>query len=181
MIAAAESLTNQDGTNTLLMSPLMYDTFSLRPTREADADFCRVLFTLVRTDELRAHDWDAAVREQFMAPQYAAHQAHLAADAGAIDRIVQAGARPIGRLVVFRRVDELHVADISLLPDWRRHGIGTRLLTDLQAEARAAGAALRLFCQRTNPAAHLYRRLGFVEDGGNGTHLRLAWRPETSR
>jgi RimJ/RimL family protein N-acetyltransferase len=52
-------------------------------------------------------------------------------------------------------------------PEYRRRGLGTRLLQAVIDATKAAGCLrLELSVYTTNPAAHaLYRKLGFVEEG----------------
>jgi len=51
---------------------------------------------------------------------------------------------------------------LSVLPEHRRQGIGTALMTQLFAELRQRGyARTSLAVQKANPAARLYLRLGY--------------------
>ncbi|MGH7898232.1 MAG: ribosomal protein S18-alanine N-acetyltransferase [Candidatus Binatia bacterium] len=63
--------------------------------------------------------------------------------------------------------DELHVLNVTVHPEWRRRAIGRRLITEVIAEARAAGAVSALLeVRRHNAAARaLYDRVGFGEVG----------------
>jgi len=63
---------------------------------------------------------------------------------------------------------------MAVMPGWRGQGIGTRLLAALLAAAAEHYAAVSLSVQADNPAARLYRRLGFqvVEDGGTWYTMR---------
>ena len=58
----------------------------------------------------------------------------------------------------------------------RNRGIGTRLLRELQEEARSAGKPLRIHVERFNPALRLYERLGFRQTEDKGIYLFLEWR-----
>lgn len=65
---------------------------------------------------------------------------------------------------------------IGVEPEWRRSGIGTRLLDALIEGARQRGLqALSLSVERANPAKRLYGRVGFVElaDVGGSTTMLL--------
>ncbi|MCZ2127931.1 MAG: ribosomal protein S18-alanine N-acetyltransferase [Anaerolineales bacterium] len=64
-------------------------------------------------------------------------------------------------------VDELHVATIATLPNYRGRGIAKQMLIHALTAARAEGAiCATLEVRETNEAAqNLYRGLGFVEDG----------------
>lgn len=57
----------------------------------------------------------------------------------------------------------------------RRRGVGTELLQTLIEEAkRSARPALSLSVEADNPAASLYRRLGFVEVSNTGGSITMA-------
>ena len=75
--------------------------------------------------------------------------------------------RIAGMVVSWIIVDELHIATIATHPDFRRMGIGARILTEALAEGRAAGARLAfLEVRATNEAAQaMYRKFGFEVTG----------------
>lgn len=72
-----------------------------------------------------------------------------------------------GRLVGYggfwHILDEIHISNIAIHPDYRRRGLGKMLLTHLLEEAVARGAAkASLEVRRSNTAArHMYEKLGF--------------------
>lgn len=70
---------------------------------------------------------------------------------------------------------------ISVLPEYRGRGVGSRLMRDMIAWLRRDGAArASLSVQRSNPARHLYERLGFetVKAGSDELVMKLELRPE---
>lgn len=79
----------------------------------------------------------------------------------------------VGRLYVDRWTREIRIMDIALLPEHRGAGIGTRLLRELQEEARAAGKALSIHVEKFNPALRLYERLGFRAREDKGVYLLM--------
>ena len=85
--------------------------------------------------------------------------------------------RPIGRLIVDRRDDEIHLVDITLLPASRGRGIGGALIVELCREGARGGQPVRLQVERRNPALRLYRRLGFVEIGDENVYALMEWAP----
>ncbi len=91
--------------------------------------------------------------------------------------VVLADGRPIGQLRVDRAAAELRLVDISLLPEYRSRGIGTRLLTALQDEARERDQPLTLSVFAHNRARRFYARLGFTETGVEGAHIAMRWQP----
>jgi ribosomal protein S18 acetylase RimI-like enzyme len=84
---------------------------------------------------------------------------------------------PAGRLLVLRLADEIRLADISILPEYRNAGIGRKLIEDLLVEAAVAGKPVRLHVEKSNRARRLYERLGFVEIGDTGSHFFMEWLP----
>ena len=82
--------------------------------------------------------------------------------------IIEVQGVPAGRLYADRCKTEIRIIDIALLPEHRRAGIGTKLLRELQDEARTAGKALTIHVEKFNPALGLYHRPGFqlIEDKG---------------
>ncbi|AOY00626.1 GNAT family N-acetyltransferase [Jeongeupia sp. USM3] len=72
----------------------------------------------------------------------------------------------------------IYIRNIALLPEFRRKGVGTRLIKALQAAAAARGVPLALGVFRTNAAARqLYERLGFVNTSETTTHIEMVWLP----
>lgn len=75
--------------------------------------------------------------------------------------------RIVGMSVVWLILDEAHVATIAVHPDYRRRGIGQRLLANALLSAQREGATLAyLEVRKGNLGAQaLYQRFGFIEDG----------------
>ena len=64
-------------------------------------------------------------------------------------------------------VDEAHVTNIAVLPQWRRQGLGEKLLTELMVIAKEHGAdKMTLEVRKSNwGARQLYEKLGFAALG----------------
>jgi ribosomal-protein-alanine N-acetyltransferase len=75
--------------------------------------------------------------------------------------------RVVGMLILWLVLDEAHIATLATHPDYRRRGIGARLLATALDAARAEGARRAFLEVRvSNLAAQaLYARFGFVVDG----------------
>lgn len=91
----------------------------------------------------------------------------------ATHRIVEQDGRPVGCLAVRRLPDEVRLNRVLLLPEVQNRGIGTQLVREVVAKARAAGLPVRLRVFRVNPARRLYERLGFVATGETDTHVLM--------
>jgi ribosomal-protein-alanine N-acetyltransferase len=71
-------------------------------------------------------------------------------------------------------VDEAHIGTLAVHPDWRRRGLGEKLLAALLAQARKLGASTALLEVRAGnlAAQELYRQHGFEEAGRRKTYYR---------
>ena len=87
---------------------------------------------------------------------------------------------PVGRLYVSRCEKEIRIIDISLLPQYRRAGIGSLLLNDILAESVNTDRPVAIHVEQFNPAMRLYERLGFKRAGEVGVYFRMEWIPVRS-
>ena len=92
-------------------------------------------------------------------------------------QVLELAGRPVGTLKVTRDGHDWHLVQIQIVPDLQSQGIATRLIEQLIAEARAAGARLRLNVLRANPARRLYERLGFRVTGEGEHDFVMHWQP----
>ncbi|HEV8097182.1 MAG TPA: GNAT family N-acetyltransferase [Burkholderiales bacterium] len=76
-------------------------------------------------------------------------------------QIIELENTAIGIQVVEREQDCIRLAQLFILPEHQRRGIGSKLIERLLAEARSARLPLRLRVLRVNPAFALYQRMGF--------------------
>lgn len=98
--------------------------------------------------------------------------------------VARNGRRIVGYAGVLFAVGEAHVTTVAVDPARQGEGIGTRLVGELLAAARAEGAfAATLEVRASNDAARrLYERFGFVDAGlrpryyaDNGEDARIMW------
>ena len=139
----------------------------LRAEDEDDRDFLLQLYATTRWDELGPTGWSEAAKLEFLRQQFHCQHLHYhrAFPDAAFD--VVSIAEPVGRLYLNRGSGDYHVIDVSLLPQWRNRGVGSQLLQQVQAQARARGCKVSLYVELHSPARKLYERLGFgaVEQG----------------
>lgn len=151
----------------------------LRLATAADAELLCAIYASTRAEELAVTDWSAEQKAAFCRMQFNAQDAHYRANYPTAQfSIIERGGAAIGRLYVDHWKREIRIMDIALLPEHRGSGIGTRLLRELQEQARAAGKALSIHVEKFNPALRLYERLGFTVSEDKGVHLLLEWRGE---
>ena len=148
----------------------------LRPEQPGDQQFLFALYASTRAKELEHVPWSESQKKDFLNMQFNAQSTHYHQHyPDAAYQIILSGQQPIGRLYVDRGLNEVHVIDIALLPEFRGGGIGGDLLRRLLVEAAEKQEAVQIFVERENPARRLYTRLGFrvVED--KGVYLLMKW------
>jgi ribosomal-protein-alanine N-acetyltransferase len=81
--------------------------------------------------------------------------------------VAELDGRIVGMIVIWLIVDEAHIATLATRPEFRRQGIGRKLLMHALESARMEGARRSFLEVRAGNliAREMYRRLGFVEDG----------------
>jgi ribosomal protein S18 acetylase RimI-like enzyme len=148
----------------------------LRPASAADAPFLQRVYASTRADELALTNWSDEQKARFCASQFAAQDSHYRQHYSTAQfSVLERGGVPAGRLIVDRWAKEIRIVDITLLPEHRGAGLGTRLLHDLQREAAAAGKALSIHVEKFNPALRLYERLGFQVKEDKGVYVLMEW------
>ena len=77
--------------------------------------------------------------------------------------VVKSGDETIGYGGMWLMVDEAHITTFAVLPEWRRRGIGARLMLALMQVARELNARIVTLEVRLSnrPARGLYGRFGF--------------------
>lgn len=136
---------------------------SMRPASDDDRAFLFRLFASAREHEFAFLPLPPAAKETLMRQQFEAQtRDHAARYANADHVIVMQHETPIGRMLVHRGEEVIHLVDIALLPEHRCQGIGTQLVAELVAEGRAKNVAVRLTVFAASEAARLYQRLGFL-------------------
>jgi ribosomal protein S18 acetylase RimI-like enzyme len=153
------------------------DSLRLRAATPEDKPFLRAVYASARAEELGRVPWSVEQKRAFTDMQFASQDTHYRRHYPTAQySIIKVQGVPAGRLYVDRLEKEIRIIDIALLPEHRRAGIGTRLLSELQNEARLAGKALTIHVEKFNPALCLYQRLGFRQIEDKGVYLFLEWK-----
>jgi GNAT superfamily N-acetyltransferase len=144
-----------------------------------DESFLFELYGSTRKEEMAAWGWDPEQEQMFLTLQFTAQRRNYdIAFPNAEHQIIMLDGRPIGRVLVERSEFEHRGVDIALLREHRNAGIGGELVQELLDEAARAGKPFRISVVKTNPALHLYKRLGFKTTDDTGTQFLMEWAPE---
>ncbi|MDQ4625817.1 GNAT family N-acetyltransferase [Janthinobacterium lividum] len=150
--------------------------YQLRSQRDDDDGFAAALYSSTRGD-LRQMPAEPAVIEQLIAMQQRMQShGYRQAYPHAVYLVLQHGDIPIGRLILDRQDQVLHLVDIAILPAAQGQGAGSAVLRGLQAQAGAEQWQIHLAVNKSNAAARaLYQRLGFRLRGENEVQEQLEW------
>lgn len=152
-------------------------TVALRPETADDLPFLRELYLSVRDGEVGFRDLLPTTRTAILEQQFEwQHAQYRAANPQGWFTIVMVDDKPGGRFYLVRLADSLRVVDISLLPEFRGHGIGTQLMLNVRAESIRTGLPIRLSVVAGNAAGGFYKHLGFQVIGRDEVRLELEWK-----
>lgn len=117
--------------------------------------------------------WREFLRTQFQLQQIQYRQRFPAASR----ELICLDGKPVGRIELDRSPGCIHLVEISLLPEFRRKGLGSVLLRGLQQELATQGGAIVLRVQKSNPALAFYHQLGFQVSHDELVFWRMSWSP----
>lgn len=150
------------------------EQITLRAVTAADEAFLLSVYASTRAGEMKLVPWTAEQKEAFVKMQYAAQKQHYQAmHPAASHDIICVGETQVGRVYVDRKVEELHILDITVLPEFRGRGTGQTVLRRLMDEAGADGKAVTIYVESFNPSLRLFERLGFQKEREEGFQLLL--------
>jgi ribosomal protein S18 acetylase RimI-like enzyme len=128
----------------------------LRPAQAADLTFCRrITHDTMRWIVEQLFGWDEAQQVEKFARQWNVDEVS----------IITVGGEDAGWLQTAPVEDAVFLKQIYLDRPFQRQGIGTRVMQIVIDEAQRDGKAVTLGVVKSNPARHLYERLGFRTTG----------------
>ena len=151
---------------------------SLRPVTDADDDFLLSVYASTRAEEMSRVPWSPEQKDSFVRMQYAAQKRHYPAQhPKAAHDIILVDGTAVGRIYLDRAGQEFHILDITILPEQRNGGIGSRLLRQVLDEAATQKKPVTIYVETFNPSLRLFERLGFQKAEENGFQLLMRKEP----
>ena len=145
-----------------------------------DVDFNQdqeVLFQIyasTRSEELALTNWTEEQKKTFLQMQFRSQQTYYIENYQMAQfQIIESNHQTIGRLYTSAMNNEFRIVDITILPEFRGNGIGTKILKDIFREAQKLNQDVTIHVERNNPALKLYTRLGFMVVEDKGVYLFL--------
>ena len=153
-------------------------SISFRPINNTDMPFLSNLYASTRADEIAQTGWPKDQQDAFLKQQHETQHRYYTENfkEASFDLILKED-KPIGRLYLDRRREEIRIIDISLLPQSRGKGIGGAIIRDILAEGKHRNLPVTIHVEKNNPALRLYHRLNFQEIEDLGIYLFMKWSP----
>lgn len=143
--------------------------FELRPATSRDTEL------LWRIQRLALGSYVTAIFGTDEAAQRSFFDDHFSVEA---HEVIRVEGQDAGYLLYETRGDHVYLANVALLPEFQRRGVGAEVVRHVVAQANALGLPVRLQVLRSNPARNFYERLGFELVGETDTHWLLARPPD---
>ncbi|MCX6205013.1 MAG: GNAT family N-acetyltransferase [Bacteroidetes bacterium] len=141
----------------------------LEKYKPLDQPFLEQVYYSTREEDLKQTNWSEQQKQQFIIMQFMAQKSDYERKfPNALQQLIYYKNQAAGRLYTNEMENNIHIIDIALLPQYRNKGIGQSLLKQLIVKAKEQQKTISLQVIKTNPAKHLYTRLGFLsikEDG----------------
>ena len=151
---------------------------NFRSIQEKDFPFLKKVYRSTRENELSMTDWSEEQKSGFIDFQFnAQHAYYMNVYKDAEFQIIESGSTGIGRLYLWETEHQIRIVDIAILPEHRRKGIGSKILSDLIRQSELSGKKLNIHVEHFNPALRLYERLGFKKTDDTGVYLFMERTP----
>lgn len=151
----------------------------VRPATPEDDAFLFDVYCSTKQDQVAALP-NPSLASHFLRIEYTAQNRRFELRFPGHERwVVLVDGEPAGRLYLHRSPSLLQVVDLTLLPEHRSQGLGTRLMRLVLDQAAAAEQAVTLRVSRSNPrAASLYDAIGFRLVTEDDQDVYFEWTPQ---
>ena len=143
----------------------MVEDISIRKAQPGDYEFARRVHPqAMRPHVERLFGWDDASRAERFRSEFSLDGAS----------VIRRGNEDVGWLQVLEDADSIYLRQLFILPEFQNRGVGTAVLTRLQAAWSSGKAPVTLGLLKGSPARRFYERHGFkvVRDEAHRTVLR---------
>lgn len=152
-----------------------------RIIEDADKGFLQSLYADSREWEFVHSAMSKTERQAFLKRQYDAQdRAYKTSYLKAVHRIIVLDGEDIGRLIINRLDELMHIIDLTIHSKFTGKGIGSDILMALKAEAQGGKVPIELSVKTNNPALRLYERQGFKFMSHEGVYQKMRWFPDLS-
>lgn len=149
---------------------------------DSDLPFLKEVYKSTREEEMQLVDWPEIQKEAFIDQQFESqHTYYQQVYHDATFEIIYLDQKPAGRLYLWESEQQIRIVDISLLPGFRNHGIGSSVLEMLIEKSERCSKVLSIHVEYYNKALLLYQRLGFEQKDQTGVYYFMERKPQNQR
>jgi RimJ/RimL family protein N-acetyltransferase len=146
---------------------------SFPPITRSDEHFLLALYASTRANEMAIVPWSNEQKVAFVQSQFnAQHQHYLSEYPNGNFQTILLDNQKIGRLYVCELTDEVHIIDLTILPEFRGRGVGTEIISDI---LRTAIKPVQIYLESFNNSINLFARLGFEITFDKGLYQLWQW------
>jgi ribosomal protein S18 acetylase RimI-like enzyme len=152
------------------------ENVSLEPVSPGDREFLLRVYECSREIELSMVPWDDATKRTFVEHQFDAQTSHYSSEYPEAKHYVimlSQGGEQAGRLWVNRTESEIAILDVTVLPEFRRRGIGSSIVGSLVDEAQSTGKSVRVYVETFNPAQEFFANRDFIVESSDGINAKF--------
>src|SRR3954449_7225162 len=139
----------------------------VRPAEAGDTRFAEALYVDTTEHVVPPENWDETRTRARFRTVYRRKESWMLSDGGG----------DVGWMQVAEGRRQAALRQLHLVASHRNRGIGSAIIRGLQGQAARQGKVVVLRVLRGNPAAALYRRLGFVTVRETPDWFDMRWRP----
>lgn len=141
------------------------ELYNLRPSTFEDFTFVREIYHTILKDQVEPiWGWDDTFQEVQNNNSFKPQEFE----------IIEVDGKSVGILETERLSDAIYMKSISIQPEFRGRGIGTKVLSSLIDKGRDLNFGIVLRVLKTNTdAKRLYERLGFQTYEETGRHFKM--------
>ena len=146
----------------------------LRDVLPEDRELLFRIYASTREAEMSLVPWSDEQKQAFLEMQFEAQDRDYRHRYPRGEfKIIMRNSDAVGRIYFNRGENLIHILDITVLPEYRNGGIGSKIMNDLLHEATLGGKTVDIFVEDFNPSVRLFERLGFSVARQEGYNLLL--------
>jgi GNAT superfamily N-acetyltransferase len=157
------------------------DSITLREARPGDEPFLREVYACTRAQELAMVPWTTEQRAEFLRFQFDAQdQYYRQKYPDASFQLILENDEPVGRLYILREAEAIRILDITVLPQYRNHGVGGKVIRAIMAEADQNCQSITIWVEQFNASLKMFQLYGFSAIADDGYNYHLARSPQNA-
>jgi GNAT superfamily N-acetyltransferase len=156
-------------------------TITLRDEQPEDDFFLLQVYASTRAYEMAMVPWTDEQKAAFVTQQFQAQRSYYRErKPDAQYQVILEDDERVGRLYVDREDAPIHIMDVTVLPQYRKRGIGTFLMKKILEEGTVTHRIVEIYVETFSGSVPFFEKLGFVQKAEEGVNYLMVWTPPES-